>query len=83
MDEVKQEEGELLVTDGRPDLFDDVLNGRLEITKLKINTNLVWSRSAPSFSAGNDRAAAFHSRTLPRRIFQRNARSWTRSPPFI
>lgn len=38
-----------LVTDGRPDLFDDVLNGRLEIKKLRINTNLVWSRPVRLF----------------------------------
>lgn len=29
-----------VVTDGRLDLFDAVLNGRLEIKKLSINTNL-------------------------------------------
>lgn len=41
------------VTDGRPDVFAAVLNGRLEIKKLRINMNL-GTRSGSPLPAGNE-----------------------------
>lgn len=62
-----------MVVDGRADLFDAVLNGRLEIKKLRINTNL-GEPVGSSFFAGR---AAFDSH-IGGRIFHGNGRSLIR-----